>query len=158
MKLLNWFMFSIYVLPSTANLKAKDIEYAKEIAKKNKTSVDLITSFSCESKIIVTKENGEGHPEQKLFRSGMYWKNKEGFRFRYEKEDDSWHDGLCKNGIMIGLSYIKNLSRNINYLGEKIPYGEMIYNGLIQKSPNILAYGTDIEARILFKLDNIKPP
>jgi hypothetical protein len=157
MKPINGALFYFFTVVFIPGLKAEDIEFAKKIAKKNRDTIDLINSYSCESRIIVSKENGEAHPEQKLFRSGSYWKNKDSFRFRYEKEDGSWHDGICKDGIMTGLSYTKNFSRNLNYLGRIIPAGEMVYNGLIQRSPNILAHGTDIEARMLFKIENMKP-
>ncbi len=157
MKSMNGILLSFLTTICATGLKAEDIEFVKKIVKKNKETIDLINSFSCESEMRISKENGEVHSEQLLYRSGRYWKNKDSFRFRYEKEDGSWHDGICKDGIMNGLSYTKNLSKNLNYLGRIIPPGEMVYNGLIQKSPNILAHGTDIEARMLFKIEDMKP-
>ena len=84
MKPINGALFYFFTVVFIPGLKAEDIEFAKKIAKKNRDTIDLINSYSCESRIIVSKENGEAHPEQKLFRSGSYWKNKDSFRFRYE--------------------------------------------------------------------------
>jgi len=134
-----------------------DIEPAKKIASLNKSSVQLISNYYCETMITVKDNTGILLRENSLYKSGQYWSTKISKRFRFENPDGTWFDGMLKDGELRGVRSSINKSKSLRIFDRKIDVGEIYLSGVIQKSQNIIAPGTDIDRRMLLVVDDLKP-